>query len=145
MQELKQFCLGKYLELRFENSYIELFSYDGSSLEDRTEVSKAIKTLVPEDKHGVTNYGLWEGMSNPIIRIFVDTAVDPMYRTFVTIPHEIQHALGTGVLRRAIVDFKMTEISPGCETMARIAGMLTHHFQQAYMKEVGFVVIKEAS
>ena len=143
MKKLYSFCLGKYLGPRFENSFIELFSYDGSKEEDRLGVSRQIKTLVPEDKHGVTDFDLWVRLSNPVIRIYVDTAVDPMYRAFVTIPHELEHALGTGVLRRAMIDFKMKDISPGCETMARISGVITYKFQNAYLKEVGLTVKSE--
>ena len=138
MKHLSTYNLSRELGPRFSNSFIELYSYDGSLEEDRIQVSKAIKTLMPEDKHGVTSFEEWGIMSRPTIKIFVDIN-DNLYRAFITVPHEISHAVGTGVLLRA-AEFKMREIYPGCEELALLTGAITCRFQSAYMKETGLVV-----
>lgn len=138
MKMVSTYCLGRELGPRFSSSYIELYVYDGNSEEDRTQVSKAIKELMPKDKHGVTSFEEWEIMSRPTIKIFVDTE-DRLYRSFITIPHEISHAIGTGVLWRAS-EFKMKNIFPGCEELALLTGAITCRFQSAYMKQVGLAV-----
>ena len=139
MKIVSKYCLGEVLGPRWESSYIELWTYDGSSEDERLLVSKAIKCLMPENKHGVTTLEEWENMSHPTIKIYVDRSNDQVYRTFVTIPHELSHAVGSGILNRAW-EFRMKDIYPGCEKIAHITGILTCKFQSAYMKDVGLVV-----
>ena len=142
MKKIYTYCFGDNLGPRFESSFIELWIYNGKSDSDRMEVSKAIKNFMPEDKHGVTSFEEWEIMSRPTIKIYIDISEDQLYRTFVTIPHELSHAIGTGLIRRAY-QFRMKDIYPGCEILAQLTGIITCKFQTSYMKEVGLVVKSE--
>ena len=81
-------------------------------------------------------------MYSPSIKIFIDSTTDPMCRTFLTIPHEVQHALGKGVYRRC-QEFKMEDVLPGSEIMARMAGACIGQFQKKYLKTLGYKVVKE--
>ena len=141
MKNLYSYSLGKDFGPRFENSFIELWVYDGKSEEERYEVSKEIKALMPEDKHGVTSFTEWVVMCRPTIKIFIDTADNPLYRAFITIPHEIEHAVGTGLMGRLEL-FKIKDIRPGCEKLAHFRGILTFQFQSAYLKYMGMAVTK---
>ena len=128
---------------QFQFAKVDLYIYDSTNEEDLNKVSKVIKSAMPKDKHGVTNFDLWwEDMSNPTIRIFVDSAVDQQTRAFVTIPHEIEHAIGE-IIDRAI-KYKKRDIYPGCEDIALIVGGMTGNFQVSYLNKVGYVLERRA-
>ena len=144
MKKLYKFCLGKYLGENFKDSYVELYVYDWENEKDRKRFLKQMNgDPVPENGGcGVTDYGLWRS-KKPTIKIYINTSIaDPFEQAFCTIPHEIEHALGKGVLRKAAIELKMTTLYPGCEEIARVAGVLSYRFQLAYLKEIGYNVQK---